>query len=65
MLKKLIQVSCLAALIATLFGCTLSHQPPTCDQLKRQWIYYTTNPTAGDAINIDKLHQKMQEQNCL
>jgi hypothetical protein len=66
MLKKIIQVSCLISLGTTLLGCTLSHQPSTCDQLKRQWLYYTTNPNAENGnLNIDQLRQKMHQQNCM
>lgn len=66
MLKTIIQAGCLTLCGITLFGCTLSHQPPTCDQLKRQWMYYTTNPNAESGnLNRQQLLQKMQDMNCL
>lgn len=66
MLKAIIQATCLTLCGITLFGCTLSHQPPTCEQLKRQWMYYTTNPTVENgSLNIAQLRQKMAEMNCI
>jgi hypothetical protein len=64
MLKRIIQVSCLVITVASSIGCTLSHQPPTCEQLKRQWLYSSTNPSAINGIDRDKLQQKMAELNC-
>lgn len=70
MLKQIIQIISIAALLsATLSGCTLSHAPPTCDQLKREWLYNTTNPNIEadwtTSTQKDALRQKMIDMNCM
>lgn len=69
MLKRIIQASLIAICSTSLVGCTLSHQPPTCDQLKSQWLYYTTNPNLEASWNTngqkEALQQKMTAMNCV
>ena len=69
MLTKIIQISCFTLLGITLAGCAVSNKPPTCDQLKREWLYYTTNPNIEASWTTDtqkaKLRQQMIDNNCI
>jgi len=69
-LKKIIQTSFVIITCSTaLLGCTLHHPPNTCEQLKRQWMYYTTNPNVEaswiTSSQKDVLRQKMVAMNCI
>jgi len=69
MLKKIIQASIVILCSASIFGCSMSHQPTTCDQLRRQWIYQTTNvnieASSTTSAQQDALREKLRAMNCM
>lgn len=64
MIKKTLFASSLLLSALIMAGCTVSNQPPTCEQLKRQWLYNNTNANleAGWITSSQQqdLQQKMQ-----
>jgi len=65
--NKLIFVGLFTTTLLTT-GCTLNHEPNTCEQLKRQEIYYKTNPNIEAAMTTgsqkEALKEKLNQMKC-